>query len=184
MSPKIAIVYPGGEVSDYWRRSTKSFENRIHQYGATPRISKFYINASETMGKQVAIFQKALATDPDYLFFTLDALRHQRMIEPILIKGKPKIILQNITTPLKAWEDKQPFMYVGFDHARGTRMLAEYFARKTGGRGSYAILLPNPGYLNEEEEIPLFHTWTTTHPSNWQLLSAPESIKKEHGWQL
>ena len=72
------------------------------------------------------------------------------MIEPILIKGKPKIILQNITTPLKSWEDKQPFMYVGFDHARGTKMLAEYFARKTGGRGKYAVLLPNPGYLNEE----------------------------------
>ncbi|WP_421903366.1 substrate-binding domain-containing protein [Maridesulfovibrio sp.] len=150
LSPKIAIVYPGGQVSDYWRRSSKSFENRMKQYGASPRIFRFYINSSDSMGKQAAAFHKALETNPDYLFFTLDALRHQRMIEPILITGKPKIILQNITTPLKAWEDKQPFMYVGFDHARGTRMLAEYFARKTGGRGKYAILLPNPGYLNEE----------------------------------
>ncbi|WP_320174278.1 substrate-binding domain-containing protein [Maridesulfovibrio sp.] len=149
-SPKIAIVYPGGQVSDYWRRSSKSFENRMKQYGATPRIFKFFINPSDSMGKQTETFQKALETEPDYLFFTLDAIRHQRMIEPILIKEKPKIILQNITTPLTAWEDKQPFMYVGFDHARGTRMLAEYFARKTDGRGSYAILLPNPGYLNEE----------------------------------
>ncbi|TIH17011.1 sugar ABC transporter substrate-binding protein [Marinifilum sp. JC120] len=149
-SPEIAVVCPGKQISDYWRRSCRSFENRLKQYGVHPRIHKFFIKPTDTLAKQSAAFQKALETNPDYLVFTLDASRHQRMIESILITGKPKVILQNITTPLKIWEGKQPFMYVGFDHAQGSQMLAKYFARKTGGHGKYAIFLPDPGYLNKE----------------------------------
>ncbi|WP_319778141.1 substrate-binding domain-containing protein [Maridesulfovibrio sp.] len=148
--PKIAIVYPGGQVSDYWRRSISSLKNRLNQYGVTPEILIFSIKTSGDPTKHAATFRKALQTDPDYLISTLDAQRHQRMIEPALLSGKPRIILQNITTPLKEWDDKQPFMYVGFDHAEGATILARYFEHKTGGLGNYAVLLPDPGYLNEE----------------------------------
>ncbi|WP_239061006.1 substrate-binding domain-containing protein [Desulfovibrio sp. JC022] len=149
-SPKIAVVCPGKQISDYWRRSCRSLESRIKQYGIIPRIHRFFIKPTAPLGKQSAVFHKALETNPDYLIFTLDASRHQRMIESILVAGKPKVILQNITTPLKIWEGKQPFMYVGFDHAQGTQMLAKYFARKTGGHGKYAVFLPDPGHLNKE----------------------------------
>ncbi|NDV27457.1 substrate-binding domain-containing protein [Desulfovibrio sp. JC010] len=148
-NPKIAIIYPSGQISDYWRRSIKSFTNRLKHYGLEPIIVKFPIKPSETPAKHASTFRKAVQANPDYLIFTLDALRHQRMIESALVAGHPKIILQNITTPLKEWEDKQPFMYVGFDHATGAKILAQYFADKTGGNGKYAILLPDPGYLNE-----------------------------------
>jgi len=148
-TPKIAIIYPSGQVYDYWRRSITSFKNRLSQYNIVPEIIKFSIKPSEPLARQAATFRKALQTNPDYLVFTLDARRHQRIIEPVLITGKPQIILQNITTPLKAWDDKQPFMYVGFDHATGTEILAQYFVSKTGGKGDYAVLLPEPGYLND-----------------------------------
>lgn len=147
--PRIAIVYPGGQISDYWRRSIESFQNRMLQYGVRPRVIKFPIPASASTAEHAVIFRKAVQTEPEYLIFTFDAKRHQRMIEPVLVKGTPKIILQNITTPLKAWEDKQPFMYVGFDHATGSKKLARYFADKTGGQGNYAVLLPDPGYLSD-----------------------------------
>ncbi|SDL51254.1 monosaccharide ABC transporter substrate-binding protein, CUT2 family (TC 3.A.1.2.-) [Maridesulfovibrio ferrireducens] len=149
LTVSIAMVYPGKQVSDYWNRSSKSFRLRLKQYGITPQIHSFFLKPTATFREQNAVFKEALATDPDYLIFTIDTLRHQRMIEPLLIKNKPKIILQNITTPLKAWTDKQPMMYIGFDHVNGSKMLAEYFAEKTYGNGRYAILLPDPGYLSE-----------------------------------
>ncbi len=147
--PKIAFIYPGGQISDYWRRSRESFKNRLLQYGVKPEIINFPIPPSASTAEHAVIFRKAVKTEPDFLIFTFDTRRHQRMIEPVLISGKPKIILQNITTPLKAWDNKQPFMYVGFDHATGAKTLARYFADKTGKQGNYAVLLPEPGYLND-----------------------------------
>ncbi|WP_031483195.1 substrate-binding domain-containing protein [Maridesulfovibrio frigidus] len=145
----VAIVYPGEQISDYWRRSSKSFKARLEQYGIEPQIHSFYVKPTASLREQNIAFNKALAKKPDFLIFTLDALRHKRMIEPILITDKPALILQNITTPIKAWEDKQPLMYIGFDHVTGSTILAQYFAKKTHGNGSYAVLLPGPGYLSE-----------------------------------
>ena len=145
----VAIVYPGKQISDYWRRSSRSFRARMKQYGIEPEIHSFYVKPTASLREQNIAFRKAVATKPDFLIFTLDALRHKRMIEPILIQEKPVLILQNITTPIKTWEDKQPLMYIGFDHVTGSTMLAKYFAGKTHGTGSYAVLLPAPGYLSE-----------------------------------
>ncbi len=145
----VAIVYPGKQISDYWRRSSRSFQARLEQYGIKPDIYSFYIKPTASLREQNIAFSKALAKKPDFLIFTLDALRHKRMIEPILIQEKPNLILQNITTPIKAWEDKQPLMYIGFDHVTGSTILAKYFAKKTHGNGNYAVLLPDPGYLSE-----------------------------------
>ncbi|OEU69884.1 MAG: sugar ABC transporter substrate-binding protein [Desulfovibrio sp. S3730MH75] len=145
----VAIVYPSKQISDYWRRSSRSFKARLEQYGIEPEIYSFYIKPTASLREQNIAFRKALAKKTDFLIFTLDALRHKRMIEPILITDKPALILQNITTPIKAWEDKQPLMYIGFDHVTGSTMLAKYFAKKTHGNGSYAVLLPAPGYLSE-----------------------------------
>lgn len=147
---KIAIVYPGEQVSDYWRRSYTSFAKRLNEYGIKPHLYSFFMKPTASLSKQNVAFHKALATNPDYLIFTLDALRHQRIIEPILIRSNPKIILQNITTPIKEWDDKQPLMYIGFDHAQASVKLAQYFADVTGGKGEYGVLLPDPGYLSEE----------------------------------
>ncbi len=150
MDLTVAIVYPGEQVSDYWRRSYRSFVNRLAEYGIKPKVYSFFIKPTAVLSEQSEAFRRALATNPDYLVFTLDALRHQRIIEPVLIRSRPRIILQNITTPIKAWDGKQPFMYIGFDHARGAEMLAQYFAAATGGTGEYAVLLPGPGYLSDQ----------------------------------
>ncbi|WP_027723359.1 substrate-binding domain-containing protein [Maridesulfovibrio zosterae] len=155
---KISIVYPGNQISDYWRRSYKAFDKRIKQYGIKTEINSFFMSPTDPLHIQRKILKQALKTNPDYLIFTLDALRHQRMIEPLLIRNKPRVILQNITTPLKAWNDKQPLMYIGFDHETGSIKLAQQYANKTGGKGKYAVLLPSPGYLSEERGKS-FTTW-------------------------
>ncbi len=175
---KIAIVYPGKQVSDYWRRSYTSFVRRLKMYGITPELYSFFVKPTTPLSEQNAAFRKALGTNPDYLIFTLDALRHQRIIEPVLIRSKPSIILQNITTPLKAWDGKQPLMYIGFDHAYGSVKLAEYFAAVTGGKGKYAVLLPDPGYLSDERG-KTFISWLDKN-SNLKMVSVFQTgINKE-----
>ena len=96
-------------------------------------------------GKQL---YKALDWKPDYLIFTLDALRHKRLIGQILKTGTPKLIVQNVTTPHRAWRNRQPFLYVGFDHALGTQKLAREYIRRTAGKGDYTMLYFTKGLVS------------------------------------
>ncbi len=145
---KIAFIYPGNQVSDYWKRSVVSFSRRMDEIGVRYEIIDFFSNSGD-IRVQEGQLRKALSATPDYLVYTLDVNRHKRLVERLISKGSPKIILQNITTPLKSWKNKQPFFYVGFDHARGTRMLAERIQSKLPEGGGYTVLFYSRGYVSE-----------------------------------
>ncbi|HCY84724.1 MAG TPA: sugar ABC transporter substrate-binding protein [Desulfobacteraceae bacterium] len=145
---RIAVIYPGQQVSDYWRRSIVAFRARMDEIGLNYHIDEFFTKPAVDYRIQEKLIRKSLDQNPDYLVFTLDIKRHQRIIQRIITRSSPKVILQNITTPLKAWEGKQPFLYVGFDHVKGTRKLARYYLEKTKGKGSYALLYFSRGYVS------------------------------------
>lgn len=145
---KIAVIYPGEQASDYWLRSIVSFKARMDEIGLHYKIDEYFSKPHINLRIQEQQIRSALKTNPDYLVFTLDIKRHKRIIERIITKRKPKIILQNITTPLKIWEGKQPFLYVGFDHAEGSKLIADYFLKKFK-RGSYSLLYFTRGYVSE-----------------------------------
>jgi autoinducer 2-binding protein LuxP len=144
----IVFIYPGEQVSDYWYRSVASFKARMDEIGLQYKIKEFFTKPAVDYRTQEAHLRDTLKMNPDYLVFTLDIQRHRRLIQHIITKRAPKLILQNITTPLAAWEGKQPFLYVGFDHARGTAMLADYYIQKTRGKGKYALLYFSQGYVS------------------------------------
>lgn len=145
---QIAFIYPGLQVSDYWRRSISSFKKRMDEIGISYSIKEYYSKPVVDQGLQSQQIEEALESDPDYLVFTLDVFKHKEIIERILYRKRPKLILQNVTTPLKEWEGRQPFMYVGFDHAIGSRMLADYYMNKFGGKGQYGLLYYSKGYVS------------------------------------
>ncbi|MBV1788186.1 substrate-binding domain-containing protein [Marinobacterium sp. D7] len=146
---KIAIVYPGLQASDYWRRSQSSFEQRLHSLGIPFELKSFFSHPSVETGLQSQQLAQALDWKPDYLAFTLDVAPQGRMIERILAKGTPKLILQNITTPLVRWHEHQPFLYVGFDHATGTQLIADWMLNRIDYRGKYLLLYFSPGYVSQ-----------------------------------
>lgn len=145
---RVLIVYPGLQVSDYWRRSVEAFRGRMKELGIAVEIDEYFTKPGTALRQQGRIVEEGMTTSPDYVVFTLDALRHQGMVERILSHRTAKVILQNITTPIKALERNQPFLYVGFDHAVGARMLAERFKRETPGGARFAILFGPEGYVS------------------------------------
>ena len=147
---KIAFIYPGEQVSDYWRRSVKSFKARMDEIGIVYQLDEIFTRAGNLgLEKQEEQIKSALDKNVDYLVFTMNVMQHKQLIERILTDGYPKLILQNITTPIWDWEGKQPFIYVGFDHIQGTEILARYFIEKTGGTGNYAVLYFSEGYVSD-----------------------------------
>lgn len=190
---KIVMVYPGNQISDYWRRSKLSFEKRLNELNITYELVDYFTKPAAAK-EQAQKLLKAIKGDTDYLIFTLDIKKHSKFIERIISNQKPKLILQNITTPLKKWADKQPFFYVGFDHVIGSRMLADYYLEKIGTQGSYAVLYGTDGYvssmrgdefihyMNEKSSLKLTDAYYTNYnkqkamDATNELLDANENI--------
>ncbi len=146
---RIAIVYPGLQASDYWHRSQASFEQRLRQLQIPYELNAFFSHPSIDTVLQSQQLSEALQWQPDYLAFTLDVAPQSRMIERLLAQGAPKLILQNITTPLVRWQTHKPFLYVGFDHAQGTRLMAERMLSRIDYQGKYLMLYFTPGYVSQ-----------------------------------
>jgi autoinducer 2-binding protein LuxP len=145
---KIAIIYPGDQLSDYWDRSVKSLKSRLKELNIKFEINEYFTRIGQYRQQTIDI-KKAIDSDPDFLIFTLDAKKHEKLISKVLTNKRIKIILQNITTPLKAWNKKQPFLYVGFDHAIGSKILADYYIDKYPDGGEYSIFYCKNGYVND-----------------------------------
>ncbi len=145
----ISVVYPGDQVSDYWRRSVLSLKRRLTQAGVPFAVESLFTQPGTQIRAQERSIAEMLRHNPDYLVFTLDALRHKAIIERLLGRDSPQIILQNITTPVKAWDGYQPFLYVGFDHTAGSTLLAMEYIRRTQGQGEYAVFFGPPGYVSQ-----------------------------------
>ncbi|WP_415902734.1 substrate-binding domain-containing protein [Neptuniibacter sp. QD29_5] len=146
-SIKIAIIYPAEQSSDYWRRSVTTLEKRLSELNVSYEINSYFSRPTVDISLQSEQLNSAIAWEPDYLVYTLDALRHQAMIERILLRGKPKLILQNITTPLQQWQQLKPFLYTGFDHEKGTQLLADQMLNQHP-QGKYSMLYFSRGYVS------------------------------------
>jgi len=146
---KISIIYPGQQVSDYWRRSVASFTARLKQMDIPYELDSLHTKPGVEIALQIKQIRKSLGAQTDYLVFTLDALRHKNLIERIIAQGRTKVILQNITTPLKAFGQQQPFLYVGFDHSIGANMLAQRYMAVATKTSEYAILFGTKGYVSK-----------------------------------
>jgi len=146
---RIAVIYPSLQATDYWRRSLVAFEQRLHNIQLSYELKFFSSRPVIDVALQSRQLSEALQWQPDYLVFTLDIAPQSRMIERLLSRGKPKLILQNITTPLLRWQTHQPFMYVGFDHAQGTTLMAQRMLDEVNQQGKYLMLYHSPGYVSQ-----------------------------------
>lgn len=167
----ISVVYPGQQVSDYWVRNISAFEQRMDELGIEYQINQVFTRPNVDLRQQSVSLMEALKNKSDYLIFTLDTTRHRKFIEHVLSTGETKLILQNITTPLRDWDDLQPFMYVGFDHIKGTQLLIDHF--KTAfpkGNNNYSVIYFSEGYVSEARGTTFINQMS--HSDNYNLASS------------
>ncbi|MDX9699929.1 MAG: hypothetical protein RBT55_10120 [Rhodocyclaceae bacterium] len=152
---RIAVVYPGVQISDYWWRSLSVLRARLDELDLPYQLDTYLsgpgVNAVDQQLDQV---RQALESDPDYLIYTLSTAAQKAIVERLLARGRPRVILQNITTPVRDWAGMQPLLYVGFDHAQGSRLLAAEL-RGSNEAGGYAMLLPDRALLGRMRGDPL-----------------------------
>lgn len=150
---RIAIVYPGLQSSDYWQRSIAAFRGRLDQLGIRYELDVRFSKPHVQQDLQETQILEILEKDPDYLVYTVNSVRQRRMVESLLGRAKPKLIIQNLTRPIPDWYDFQPLIYVGFDHAEGARMLAEYYRERFPAGTEYGILFWDRGVVSEQRGL-------------------------------
>jgi len=179
---KISVVYPGEQVSDYWRRNIKAFEERLKELNIRYQIKKVFTRPNADTRQQNLSLNEALEDNTDYLIFTLDTGRHRKFIEHVLHGSDTKLILQNITTPVKAWASKQPFLYVGFDHLLGSLALAEYFKSVLPSQSEYSVMYFSQGYISDARGDTFIHAMSDL--ADYQLKSSfYTKASKESGYR-
>lgn len=144
---RVAIVYPGLQNSSYWHRNIIAFESRMKELAIPCETFKFFSKPNET-ALQLRHFRQALDKNPDYLICTLDSPADFNLIKKTLTKKHPKIILQNITTPLKVFGDNQPMLYTGFSHEIGSLSLADYVKQKFSNGINWAMIMFTDGHVS------------------------------------
>jgi len=145
----ISVVYPGQQISDYWVRNIKAFEARMDELNIKYTINQVFTRPNLDAKQQSLSLLEAVQNKSDYLVFTLDTTRHRKFIEHVLSSSDTKLILQNITTPVRAWSEQQPFMYVGFDHMLGTNVIESYYKENTQFDSKYSVLYFSEGYVSD-----------------------------------
>lgn len=148
---KIAVVYPANQISDYWLRSIRSFEARLKELDIPYEIQSFLTQTTnnDSLREQAKEILTAVNSGADYLILTLYKKQHQSIIERLISNKKTKVILQNITTPIKAWDNQQPFLYVGFDHVKGTQLLSNWYESQSLINKEYGLLHFPKGYISQ-----------------------------------
>lgn len=153
----ISVIYPGQQVSDYWVRNIKAFEARMHELGIKYQLHQVFTRPSLDARQQSISLMEAMQNKTDYLIFTLDTMRHRKFIDHLLHTSETKVILQNITTPIRDWQGRQPLLYVGFDHEIGAQHLAEFYQRKLPQGADYGVLYFSEGYISEARGDSFIH---------------------------
>jgi autoinducer 2-binding protein LuxP len=144
----IAIVTSRTEYSEHWRRSIAALRARLGELQVPFTIAERKAPQDRDMRRQTHMVLDALASDPDYLIFMLDSFRQRSLIERLVSRSRPKVILQNITTPVREWGKAQPFLYVGFDHEEGTRLLIDHYVESRPEHERFAIFYGEPGFVS------------------------------------
>ena len=179
---KIVMVYPGLQVSDYWRRSVSSFKARMDEIGLNFVLEEHFTKPGTDIHLQSQLISQVRDDTPDYLVFTLDAFRHRNMIERIMARGETKVILQNITTPIRAFGKQHPFLYVGFDHGVGAKMLADKYKAVKPEGGRYAIFYGPRGYVSQMRG-GVFQREMSTHPNTELVASYYVNFDRKKSYQ-
>lgn len=150
----ISVVFPGQQISDYWRRNLKAFEARLKELKIDYEIKPVFTRPNTDLRQQSQSMMEAVQEGADFLIFTLDTTRHRKFIEYVLTSTDTKLIIQNITTPVRSWEEYQPFLYVGFDHIEGTKLLVDYFKERIPDKSPYSVLYRSEGYVSDMRGDP------------------------------
>lgn len=147
--PKIAVIYPSQDVSDFWLRSYMAMEARFNEMGLKFEATQFASNMGDLL-LQSTYSEQVAQDDFDYVIFGPSELQAQQDDIKRLMDAGKKVIVLNFDTPLQEWGDDQPMMYTTFSHLFGALNICNWIVENLGTEGTYAMIRGIPGGVDDQ----------------------------------
>lgn len=144
---RIAVLLFGDPQSLDNQSFLLTFRKRMRELNIDYRLD-IHVDTFALDGELAAYF-KILDAQPDYIVMTKLSFIQRRFLERFLRTTKSKIILYDFASPLKAWLNHSPLIYIGFDQQKSTAMLASYLDRQLPPEASISALVLPSGHLSD-----------------------------------
>lgn len=173
-SIRIALLLPFSADVGYWERSLFVFKQRMKELRIDYRLDLYHLPVPGDPLRSLEQYEKALATEPDYVVTSLNNVVQRKMIEQILAKKESKIILHSFTHPIRSWSSSPPLMYTGADQRQAIQSLADYLYKHYDAPFKWAAVMLPPGY---DGQFRCDHFLDTMH----QMAMSPEQVMFTNG---
>lgn len=145
----IYFINPTRQISDYWLRNKIAFTHRLDELAIKYVIKSHDIKVKANEDQKRRLLKRILDNNPDYVVLSLDTVPEMAFIKQLLEQSKTRLIVQNMTTPIRNWYKNHPLIYVGFAHETGSEMLAEHFSQSFPENANFAVNNYYPGYISQ-----------------------------------
>ena len=146
---RIAVVLPEATGKAQGRVLLTAFKARMKALHINYRLDTYEYPAQATDQSLFDQYAAALVSSPDYLITTLGGFQQRQLIASILAGHSTKVILYDVTVPVKAWENHPPLLYVGVDYRLGISQLARYLDRELAASAVVAAIMLPAGYESQ-----------------------------------
>lgn len=145
----IYFINPTRQISDYWLRNKIAFTHRLDELAIKYVIKSHDIKVKANEDQKRRLLKRILDHHPDFVVLSLDTVPEMAFIKQLLEQSSTRLIVQNMTTPIKNWYKNHPLIYVGFSHEIGSEILADHFSQSFPEKANYAVNNYYPGYISQ-----------------------------------
>ena len=147
---KISVVYPALQQSNYWLSNIKAMEARLKELKVQYELVTYLSKPSGDSRLQALQIAEAVKSGSDYLAVSMDNESIKRLVSNIITRNRTKVFIQNLTTPVPQWQSSPPYLYVGFDHIKGSEILARHYSSLFPKGARYLLLYGAKGTVSEQ----------------------------------
>ncbi|EAQ64953.1 LuxP protein precursor [Marinomonas sp. MED121] len=124
------------------------FKQRMQALKLDYQLKMVRYNEGTSYRQHIDNFNNGMAFEPDYVISSLTSSVNRKLIEQVLAKGKSKVIITDLSSPVIGWLHSSPLMYVGLDERAIARRFAQYVDSIYPLDAKIAAVMLPVGYIN------------------------------------
>jgi len=148
---KIAVLLPNDHLALMRTDVLSVFKQRMMLLNIDYRLDLHHYTQDDADVQLLAQYARVIESLPDYLITTLERPIQHAIVGSILAQDRTKVLLFDVSHPIKAWQYHPPLLYAGVRYDTAHQQLAQYLQKEIeqGALFSIDVVLSN-SYLRNQ----------------------------------
>lgn len=143
----IAVILPANKNRE---SLLSAFKKRMKSLKIDYRLDVIEYNLNINNDALFERYQKAMRFPPDFLITTLERFQQKAIVESILRRNQTKVILYDVSTPVKGWENNGSVFYTGVDYMASKSVLIDFISDVSLSKSELIAIAFSNGYKNHQ----------------------------------